>query len=206
MPHYARLTAEALGAEWRIISQSGWGLLSGWDNDPRHCVMDYYEQVCGVAAGAHNAALGAQQPYDFAAWPADAVIINLGTNDEGAMNNPPWTDPVTGESHAQRPTPEHLAALEQKVVDVLKTVRAHNPGAQIVWACGMLSDTNGRMPPLLRAAVARYRAETGDGRALYLPLPAATPETLGARQHPGAACHRQAAETLAACLRDLLKA
>ena len=50
--------------------------------------MDYYEQVCGVAAGAHNAALGAQQPYDFAAWPADAVIINLGTNDEGAMNNP----------------------------------------------------------------------------------------------------------------------
>ena len=81
VPHYARLTAEALGAEWRIISQSGWGLLSGWDNDPRHCVMDYYEQVCGVAAGAHNAALGAQQPYDFAAWPADAVIINLGTND-----------------------------------------------------------------------------------------------------------------------------
>ena len=118
-----------------------------------------------------NAALGAQQPYDFAAWPADAVIINLGTNDEGAMNNPPWTDPVTGENHAQRPTPEHLAALEQKAVDVLKTVRAHNPGAQIVWACGMLSDTNGRMPPLLRAAVARYRAETGDGRALYLPLP-----------------------------------
>ena len=206
VPHYARLTAEALGAEWRIISQSGWGLLSGWDNDPRHRVMDYYEQVCGVAAGAHNAALGAQQPYDFAAWPADAVIINLGTNDEGAMNNPPWTDPVTGESHAQRPTPEHLAALEQKAVDVLKTVRAHNPGAKIVWACGMLSDTNGRMPPLLRAAVARYRAETGDGRALYLPLPAATPETLGARQHPGAVCHRQAAETLAACLRDLLKA
>lgn len=75
VPHYARLTAEALGAEWRIISQSGWGLLSGWDNDPRHRVMDYYEQVCGVAAGAHNAALGARQPYDFAAWPADAVII-----------------------------------------------------------------------------------------------------------------------------------
>ena len=71
-------------------------------------------------------------------------------------------------------------------MDVLKTVRAHNPGAQIVWACGMLSDTNGRVPPLLRAAVARYRAETGDGRALYLPLPAATPETLGARQHPPA--------------------
>ena len=49
-------------------------------------------------------------------------------------------------------------------------------------------------------------AETGDAHAFYLPVPAATPETLGSRQHPGAACHRQAAETLAACLRDLLKA
>ena len=33
--HYARLTADALGADWRIVSQSGWGLLSSWDNDPR---------------------------------------------------------------------------------------------------------------------------------------------------------------------------
>ena len=34
--------------------------------------------------------LGAQQPYDFAAWPADAVILNLGTNDWNAFHNPPW--------------------------------------------------------------------------------------------------------------------
>ena len=62
------------------------------------------------------------------------------------------------------------------------------------------------MGPLLRRAVARYTAETGDSRAFYLPLPAADSETMGARQHPGAACHRQAAEVLTTFLRRQLPA
>lgn len=202
--HYARMTADALGADWRIVSQSGWGLLSSWDNDPHRRVMDFYDAVCGLAVGAHNKALGAQQPYDFAAWPADAVIINLGTNDEHALDNPAWTDPATGIAYAQRPTPEHLAALEQAAVDALKKLRRRNPGALLVWAFGMLGE--GRLGAVLRAAVARYTAETGDARAVYLALPAATPQTLGARRHPGAACHRQAADVLAAFLRQQLAA
>ncbi|MFR3792088.1 MAG: GDSL-type esterase/lipase family protein [Blautia massiliensis (ex Durand et al. 2017)] len=202
--NYARQTADALGAEWRIVSQSGWGLLSSWDNDPHNRVMDYYDTVCGLAAGPHNAALGAQKPYDFAAWPADAVILNLGTNDENAMARAPWTDPETGAPYAQRPTPEHLARLEQAAVDALKKVRARNPGAVLVWAFGMLGER--QMGSLLRRAVARYAAENGDTRAFYLPLPAATPQTLGARNHPGAACHRQAAEVLADFLRAHLPA
>ena len=94
--HYGRLTADALGAEYRCISQSGWGIVSGWDNDVRHILPPYYTRVCGVAMGQRNAALGAQQENDFAAWQPDAVIVNLGTNDTGAFDNPPWTDPATG--------------------------------------------------------------------------------------------------------------
>ena len=202
--HYARMTADALHAEWRIVSQSGWGLLSSWDNDPRRRVMDYYDTVCGLAAGPHNEALGAQQPYRFDSWKADAVILNLGTNDDGAMGNPPWTDPATGKTYAQRPTPEHLAELEQAAVDMLKKVRARNPDAWIVWAFGMLGE--GRMGAVLRAAVARAAAECGDSRMCYLALPAATPDTMGARQHPGAACHRQAAQVLTERLRSILPA
>ena len=200
--HYARMTADALHADWRIVSQSGWGLLSSWDNDPRRRVMDYYDTVCGLAAGPHNEALGAQQPYRFDSWKADAVILNLGTNDDGAMGNPPWTDPATGKTYAQRPTPEHLVELEQTAVDVLKKVRARNPDAWIVWAFGMLGE--GRMGAVLRAAVARAAAECGDSRMCYLALPAATPDTMGARQHPGAACHRQAAQVLTERLRSIL--
>ena len=174
--HYARMTADALQAEWRIVSQSGWGLLSSWDNDPRRRVMDHYDTVCGLAAGPHNEALGAQQPYRFDSWKADAVILNLGTNDDGAMGNPPWTDPVTGRTFAQRPTPEHLAELEQAAVDALKKVRARNPDAWIVWAFGMLGE--GRMGRVLRAAVDRARAECGDpGSDHFLsPAPQAVPQ------------------------------
>lgn len=200
--HYARMTADALGAEWRIVSQSGWGLLSSWDNDPRCRVMAYYDTVCGLADGPHNAALGAQQPCRFDAWPADAVILNLGTNDNNAMDNPPWADPATGRQYAQRPTPEHLAALEQSAVDAIKQVRARNPQAWILWAFGMLGA--GRMDAVLRAAVSRAAAEMNDSRLCYLPLPAATAGILGARRHPGVECHRQAAQALTACLWSIL--
>ena len=50
--HYGRLTADALGAEYRCISQSGWGIVTGWDNDVRHVMPPYYTQVCGVAMGS----------------------------------------------------------------------------------------------------------------------------------------------------------
>lgn len=187
--HYARMTADSLGADWRIVSQSGWGLVSGWDNDPHHCIMPFYEKVCGVAQGARNAALGAQQFNDFSAWPADAVIINLGTNDAGALHNPAWHDPESGESFRQTDP----SAIGRAAVRALKTLRRCNPDALLIWAYGMLGE---ELRPVLESAVAEYRAESGDVRAVYLPLPAATPQTLGARQHPGAECHRQAAKVL----------
>ena len=200
--HYARMTADALGAEYRILSQSGWGLISGWDNNPNYVAMPHYSLVCGLAGGARNAALGAQQPNDFASWPADAIILNLGTNDWGAMNNPPWRDPITGQEFQQTNTLQGRSELERAAVDTLKTLRRYNPTAKLVWAFGMLGNQAG---PILEWAVSRYRDETGDTNAFYLPLPAAIPETLGAREHPGTECHRQAAKVLTAFLQSILK-
>lgn len=201
MNHYARFTADALGAEYRLVSQSGWGILSSWDNDPHCRVLSYYKEVCGLARGARNRELGAQQPNDFAAWPADAVIINLGTNDAGASHNPPWTDPQTGETYGQNTTPEHRALLEQAVVDGLQMLRRCNPQALLVWVYGMLGD---ELRPTLEQAIARYRRETGDDRVCFFPLPDTTPETVGARQHPGVQSHRRAADALTAFLQETL--
>ncbi len=193
VPHYARLTADALGAEYRIFSQSGWGLCSSWDNDPRHVVMDDYATVCGQC--------GDTAPYDFAAWPADAVILNLGTNDWGAMHEPAWRDPVTGRCFQQADTPEGHARISKAVAKALHTVRRCNPNALLIWAFGMLGD---ELRPTLEAGIRQYKTETGDTRVFYLPLPAAVPATMGAREHPGPACHRQAAEVLTAFLKDHL--
>ena len=203
---YARMTADALGAEYRCICQSGWGVLCGWDNDPRHALPGYYTRVCGVAQGGRNAALGAQAENDFAAWRPDAVIINLGTNDEHAFSNPPWTGP-DGAQHKLRTLPDgrfdpaDAGRLTQAVCDFLALVRSKNPQALLVWAYGMLG---GGLAPLLEAGMERYRAQSGDRRAALLRLPETTPATVGARRHPGAAAHRAAAGVLAAYLQTNL--
>ena len=205
--HYGRLTADALGAEYRCISQSGWGIVTGWDNDVRHVMPPYYTQVCGVAMGQRNAALGAQQENDFSAWKPDAVIVNLGTNDTGAFDNPPWQDPATGKPHQLRRLsngdfhPADAQKVANGVQHFLTLLRAKNPGAKLVWCIGMLGS---ELLPVLRQGMEQYKAITGDSSVYLLELPNTTPETVGARQHPGAENHRQAAKVLTAFLRKIL--
>ena len=196
------LTARMMEADCRIVSQSGWGIRSDWRNDPHHALPDWYARICGPAAGAINVSLGAQEANDFAAWQPDAVIVNLGTNDAGAMENAPWQGP-DGETFQQCSTPEGLALLETAAVDFLKNLRWRNPGAKLVWAYGMIEGSV-KLGPCLEEAVARFRKETGDENIWYLPLPAVTEETIGARLHPGPACHEAAARTIADFLQRIL--
>ncbi|MDG0795184.1 GDSL family lipase [Cohnella ginsengisoli] len=100
--NYAAMTAEALDAEYRILSQSGWGVVTGWDNNPHSSLPAYYEQVCGLLTGERNRELGALEANDFAAWQPDVVVVNLGTNDDGAFHYQEWRDPQTGETYEQR--------------------------------------------------------------------------------------------------------
>lgn len=58
--------------------------------------------------------------------------------------------------------------------------------------------------PLLRDGLDQYRTVSGDERVYLLELPEARSDTIGARQHPGAAAHRAAADCLAEFLRSVL--
>jgi len=203
--NYAKLTADALGAEYRVVSQSGWGVLTSWDNDPTHTLPRVYPFICGPAEGANSVALGSQLPYVFDGWKADAVIINLGTNDDGAFNNAEWVGP-NGERFKQHLlpdgsyAPEDAARLRMAIVSFLYTVRQNNPTAKLVWAYGMLGH---RLVPELERALNEYRAESGDEVTFCL-LPDTSPENFGARLHPGLASHRLAAHILTEQLQKLL--
>ena len=177
---FPTLVAEAMNAEKRVVALGGWGAHLSYDANPEHTIGTIYEDLCGVCpAGA--------APYDFAAQRrADAVVINLGTNDGSGIASLP-----EGERAAAR------EALEDSAARLMELVRGHNPGAAILWAYGLCGDA---VAEPLRRAVERRRA-AGDVNAHYRALDDAA--DVGSRMHPSRGSHVRAAEQIAQKLKEL---
>ncbi len=186
--HYAETLGELLDAEVRHISQGGWGAYISWDGHTECAIPLYYEQVAGVLSGERNQALGANDPYDFCAWPADAVVINLGTNDGTGLGIPV--------------SPEKAAVFSETVKNFLHTLRRCSPKAYLLWAYGMCQTP---MEAHILRGLNAYKKETGDPRVSYLSLTPAPDEWLGSRSHPGKKAHALAAEEIAAVLAGVLE-
>lgn len=176
---YAALTAEKLKADYRIISQSGWGVLSSWDGNTANAIPKYYEKVCGLLTGDRNRRLGAAYDYDFKKWQPDVVVVNLGTNDGSAFDMPEF-------NHS-------IEEFENAVIMFLKKIRKYNPKADIIWGYGMLGY---KMTASITRAVNAYTLETGDKKVHFINLPNTREGMFGSRQHPGLKSHKQAAEVL----------
>lgn len=205
--NYVRFVSEAMDAEYRIISQSGWGVCCGWDNNPHSNIPSYYEQICGVVQGEKNRGLGAFKSNDFKAWQPDVIFINLGTNDESAFDSPAWTDPVTGNCYKQRRdsrgnyNEEDLQKVKKGITDFLRLVRRNNKASYIIWLYGMLGDS---MLSVIEEAVSVYKEIADDGKVSVLKLPDTNEKTIGARQHPGVIAHQIAAKEITDYLSKLL--
>lgn len=196
--HYASIIEKALDADARIISQGGWGVYCGWDNDVRHNIPSIYEPICGLATGTFNESLGAQKPYDFTSWVPDAIIVNLGTNDASAFEQPPMEIPGMGTFKQRKNADgtynaEDIEKFETSLINFLKMLRKDNPTSHIVWVYGMLG-YNLSLP--IADAFNRYRKETGDTNNAYINLPNTTKETVGSHSHPGYASHVRAGKVL----------
>lgn len=207
--NYCAMTAAALNdAEYRILSQSGWGVLTSWDNNPKANMPRYYEQVCGLLPGERNRELGVQEQNDFAAWQPDVIVVNLGTNDGGAFHSPEWRDEAGRRSHKQRLNPdgsyheEDLQAFENAVEQFLVTLRKNNKNAHIVWAYGMLGIP---MMPAIYRGVDAYISRSSDRKVSVFQMPNMTEAAMGARSHPGALAHEEAATALAGYIKGILQ-
>ena len=195
---YPRMVSDALSAEYRVVSQSGWGIVTGWDGIVQNKIPPFYTQVCGLLTGERNASLGALEDYDFKAWKPDAVFINLGTNDATAI----CAAAELGQAWAgTMDAKEAEKILTAAIRDFLKVVREHNPQVQIIWGYGMLGDN---LLPVIRKAVENYAAETEDVGINFLQLPDTTEETVGSRMHPGVKAHEKTAQVLENFLRQKL--
>lgn len=207
--NYAVMVSDALNAEYRLISQGGWGVLSGWDNNPNSNIPSRYEKICGLAWGDFNEKLGASKPYNFESWKPDAIIVNLGTNDASAFRQPKWQDPVTGKTFKQHLDPDgsynhdDLMRFEQAVIDFLSMLRKNNPNSHIVWTYGMLGYD---LTLAITDAINIYQKQTKDSNVAFLQLPNTTDETVGSHGHPGIRSHERAAKILTDYLKNILEA
>lgn len=204
---YTYYTSRALNADYRVFSQSGWGVHSTWDNDLNGALPKYYREICSLAKGEEVKLLGACEPNDFDAWQPDFIVVNLGTNDATAFDNPEWVDVSTGISYKQRRNQDgtfnqdDIKTFQIDVKDFLYTLRDCNKNAIIIWCYGMLGT------PLqleICQAISEYISETGDNKVSYLQLPATDETNVGAREHPGELCHRQAADVISKYIKKLI--
>jgi len=192
--HYARQVAGHFDAEYSIVSQSGWGVYCGWDNNIHSNIPEFYEQVCGVTAGKENESLGAFDAWDFRSWSPELVVVNLATNDGGATGSPAWTDPDTGAEHKQQPIEDgqwdeaSRDRFENAVYDFLKKLRRCNPDSYILWVYGMCGPL---MEPYIKETMDRYKSDTKDERVSYLALKECPECDFGAHAHPGAKNHTE---------------
>ena len=204
---YAFKLAQMLDADFSVISQSGWGTVTGYDNDTSHAIPAYYKKTCGLLHGAANEKLGAQTEWNFYLWQPDLIIVNLGTNDQGAFTSPPFSKTNFKMRLCADGTPEKASAdfFERGVVEFLKLLRAKNPGAKIFWCYGMM----GRLlAKNIKNALDFYKRQSGDKNAHFVLLPEMDLKERGALGHPSEAQHEIAARFLykkIVCLKSMLK-
>ena len=194
--HAALLLCERFNADIAVLAQSGWGLLCGWNNDPACTVPPLYPYVCTLAKGAKNREAGAGAEWDFSRRQTDAVIVNLGSNDEYAFCAEPWRDPVSGKEYKLYGKADY-ARLKAAAKSFIGEIRRHNPQALIIWCYGMF--LTGCMD-LFRSAVEEYRNEHGDEHVCFIELSPMNAMTAGAQKHPGPLCHKEAADLISARL------
>lgn len=197
---YPLLTADALGAECRIMSKGGWGVFCSYDGDPTKNIPGYYDRICSMLTREKEVAAGAAKENDFASWQPDAVIINLGTNDDSAFHSEPaYPDGLTGQLLDQKMISEDeyeeesVARVQKAVIDFLYELREKNPKAYLIWAYGSFDQT---LAKYIKIAVEEYVSRTGDTKAEAIKFPSFTEDLKGSREHPGRAWHKQVTDFL----------
>lgn len=179
---YAHQVGCDLDARVHLISQSGWGVCSDWEGKEENNLPRIYETLCDLMPEC-------REPYLFDTE-MDAVVLNLGTNDQSAV------DRLPEEARAA-----HWQKIGADAAAFIRLIRKHNPNAFILWTYGMCG---GQLGACFEKAVRTVNAE-GDVRVGYAPLPASTEEETGSLLHPGVKNHEKAARVITEHLRAVWK-
>lgn len=186
---YAYKTAQALNADYSMVSFSGYGIISGYStNDKKvsnQTVPQYYTKL-GFSWSPNGSFVPANIDWDFSGRQPDVVVVNLGTNDDSYTKS---------ESERQ----EEYAA---EYVNFIKTIREKNPDAKILCTLGVMGD---RLFEYVQKAADDYTAETGDKNVYTMKFDVQSPDDgYSADWHPSVTTHDKAAAKLAEEIKKIL--
>ena len=188
---YAYKTVKALDVDYSMFSTSGYGIISGYTADPaikmsNQLIPDFYEYMGFSYDKLDSIPAPMELAWNFQEFQPDAVVINLGTNDDSYCQE--------DESRQQ----EYADAY----VEFLKVVRKHNPNAKLICVLGLMG---ARLYPWICKAACAYTVQTGDIRIATVQLPEQD-ATIGyvSDYHPLESAHEKAAQVLIPAIREIM--
>lgn len=178
---YAYKTAEALNADYSMVSYSGYGIISGYsdgENKVSAQTLPLYYTKVGYSWASNGDFVPANIEWDFTKRQPDVVVINLGTNDDS------YTKDIE----------ERQEEYRAGYVEFLKTVREKNPDAKILCTLGIMGD---RLFKQVQKAVDDYVEETGDKNVSAMRFRVQSPgDGYSADWHPSVKTHEKASKLL----------
>ncbi|MBR1640087.1 MAG: hypothetical protein IJ688_11940 [Treponema sp.] len=185
---YAYKTAQALDADYSMVSVSGWGIASGYTSAQKN-PDSVLPKIYGKTGYTYGNKFNGKQPqslnWDFSRFVPDIIVINLGTNDNS------WTK---GDA-------KKTEEFTKSYIAFLKQIRSLNPKAQIICSLGIMG---GDLFPTIEEAVKIYSAETGDGKVSTLRFAnQSMADGIAADWHPTEKTHAKAANLLVQKIKSL---
>jgi hypothetical protein len=169
---YDMKLGRALDAEVSIVARSGWGMVRDLSGSTSGNVPSVYGDTVGT-----NAA-----PAWSFARKADAVVVNLGTNDS-----------IPGDPGQP---------YEDAYVAFLKTVRGHYPDAWIFLTIGPM--TSDPMLTTMRTHIANVVTTFGDPKVVKIDIPTQDTSTTGCDYHPNVNEDQTMSDALAPVIKSSL--
>ncbi|MGN0609667.1 MAG: GDSL-type esterase/lipase family protein [Oscillospiraceae bacterium] len=186
---YAYKTAEALNADYSMVSFSGYGIISGYSDGEKkvseQTVPQYYTKL-GYSWSQNGSFVPANIEWDFSKRQPDVVVINLGTNDDSYCKN----------------KDDRCEEFQQTYVEFLKTIREKNPDSTIICTLGIMGQN---LYPYVELAARQYSEETGDENISWLMFDMQSQDDgIAADWHPTEKTHAKASAKLAEKIKEVM--
>lgn len=188
---YAFKTAQALDADYSLVSYSGNGIISGYTNDGKKVESQQVPPVYTKFAkswGNYNGIFNVSDlDWDFSKFQPDFVVINLGTNDASYTKG----------------DKEKVLEYADAYAEFLKVVREKNPNAHIICSLGVMGAD---LMVGVKKAAEKYTEETGDTNISTFQFKTQDGNANGyaADWHPTAKTHDIAAAELTEYIKSLM--